>query len=177
MLDIVHQKRITGKGATMDQIDRILGHDRWTTTRYLNLCSELTGEQWDAGLDISFKSLSGTFAHMIGSSEFWVDQMEGKTPSEDDAGPASVESLLARHNAVYDRLEALTRQIVADGKLDDSFDNVWGGKQTYGSTILHVTTHSQTHRTEILHILERVGVKNLPEGDFLEWEWHLRTSG
>lgn len=159
----------------MDQMERILGHDRWTTTRYLNLCKELPDELWDQELDISFKTLRETWSHMIGSSEFWVDQMEGKTPSDNDSGVTTCEGLLARHDAVHDRLEVIARQVVADGKLDDTFENVWGGKQTFGSTILHVTTHSQTHRTEILHILERVGITNLPEGDFLEWEWHLRS--
>ncbi|MCC6705533.1 MAG: hypothetical protein IT334_11690, partial [Thermomicrobiales bacterium] len=45
------------------------------------------------------------------------------------------------------------------------------------ASILHVIMHGQTHRTEILHMLHRLGIEDLPEGDPQEWEWHLRDVG
>ena len=110
---------------------------------------------------------------MIGSAEFWLRQMLGEPVGDDQPSGNDFDSLVARQNETYDRFESFVRQIAADGRLDDSFVNVWGGKQTFGTTILHVITHNQTHRTEILHILERLGVEKLPEGDLLSWEWNL----
>ena len=72
----------------MDQLDHQLGHDRWTTTRLLNLSQGLNGEQLD---------------------------------------------------------------------------------QEIGATILQV---SMQHRSEVLHILQSLGVPNLPDGDVQEWQ-HL----
>ena len=157
----------------MDVVDRLLAHDRWTTDLYLTICKELPDDQWDQEIDVSFSSLRNTFDHMIGSAEFWLRQMLGEPVGDDQPSQNDFESLIDRHDAVYDRFDPFVRQIVADGRLDDSFVNVWGGKQTFGTTILHVITHNQTHRTEILHILERLGVEKLPEGDLLSWEWNL----
>ena len=76
----------------MDQLDHQLGHDRWTTTRLLNLSQGLNGEQLD---------------------------------------------------------------------------------QEIGATILQV---SMQHRSEVLHILQRLGVPNLPDDDVQEWQ-HLAGRG
>jgi len=34
------------KGVIMNLLDRLLGHDRWTTTQLLERCRELRAEQW-----------------------------------------------------------------------------------------------------------------------------------
>jgi uncharacterized damage-inducible protein DinB len=41
--------------------------------------------------------------------------------------------------------------------------------------IIHAIQHNAQHRGEVLHMLERLGVPNLPEGNPLEWE--LLTHG
>ena len=42
--------------------------------------------------------------------------------------------------------------------------------RTYGGTIAHVITHSMHHRAQLLYLLRRLGVENVPEGDVLSWE-------
>ena len=37
-------------------------------------------------------------------------------------------------------------------------------------SIAHLITHSLTPRVEILHMLQRLGLRNLLEGDVLSWE-------
>jgi uncharacterized damage-inducible protein DinB len=38
------------------------------------------------------------------------------------------------------------------------------------STIAHVITHNMHHRSEIIHMLTRLGLANVLEGDVLSWE-------
>jgi uncharacterized damage-inducible protein DinB len=45
---------------------------------------------------------------------------------------------------------------------------------TFGGAILHVILHNAEHRTEVLHILERLGVPNLPEIDHALWDYKRR---
>ena len=47
-------------------------------------------------------------------------------------------------------------------------------QKTYGGAVAHVLTHSHIHRGEILHMLNRLGVPNLIEGDVLSWESQAR---
>jgi uncharacterized damage-inducible protein DinB len=47
-------------------------------------------------------------------------------------------------------------------------------QKTYGGAVAHVLTHSHIHRGEILHMLSRLGVPNLIEGDVLSWESQAR---
>jgi uncharacterized damage-inducible protein DinB len=43
-------------------------------------------------------------------------------------------------------------------------------EKTYGGAILHVITHNTHHRGELLHMLARLGLEDLPEGDLMGWE-------
>ena len=42
--------------------------------------------------------------------------------------------------------------------------------------IAHVLTHNHFHRAELLHMLARLGLPDLPEGDLLSWEQQTRAS-
>jgi len=45
---------------------------------------------------------------------------------------------------------------------------------TFGGAIVHVVLHNAEHRTEALHILERVGAPDLPEVDHGLWDHERR---
>ncbi|RIK27603.1 MAG: hypothetical protein DCC55_39315 [Chloroflexi bacterium] len=47
-------------------------------------------------------------------------------------------------------------------------------QKSYGGAIAHVLTHNMAHCTEILHILTRLGLPDLIEGDVLSWEQRFR---
>ena len=46
--------------------------------------------------------------------------------------------------------------------------------KTFGGTILHVLTHTTVHRWELQHILQRLGIADLIEGDALTWDTRIR---
>ncbi len=47
-------------------------------------------------------------------------------------------------------------------------------RQTFGATINHVVWHNAQRRDEVLHILERLGVPDLSQGDLQESEHATR---
>ena len=59
-------------------------------------------------------------------------------------------------------------------RLDDTFVDHFGGHMTFGGAILHVVLHDAEHRIEALHILERLGVPDLPEVDHGLWDQTAR---
>ncbi len=160
------------EGTSMDLFDRMLGHDRWTTDRYLALSQNLSHAQLDREFDIGLRTLRQTFDHIILNIEFWTGLMEG-TPIADEPQHASVEDMIARHARAYDQFEEGAREFAAAGSLDESFVDHYSIQQRCGATILHVVLHNAQHRGEGLHILRRLGLEHLPDGDPQAWEYML----
>jgi len=47
-------------------------------------------------------------------------------------------------------------------------------KISLGSGIAHLITHSMHHRTQVLYLLDNLGVRDLIEGDVISWEQQAR---
>lgn len=153
----------------MDLLDRLLGHDRWTTTRLLELSRDLTDARLDQEFDIGRRTLRDTYEHMIFNVAAWTGQMTGQPP-DDARDDQTVGGFLRRHERNYEAFAALCRHLHDEGRLDDTFVDRHGITQSFGATIAQIILHNHGHRTEILHILQRLGVKDLPDGDPQEWE-------
>lgn len=160
----------------MDLLDRLLGHDEWTTRQLLEHCRSLTDAQWRQTFDMGHTTLYQTFHHLIGNVEAWTDLMRARPISARDT-TQSVDGLLARQAAASADFGDLAR-FVRDS---NRWDALWWDmedhpprQKTYGGAIAHVLTHSHIHRGEILHMLSRLGVPNLIEGDVLSWEAQAR---
>lgn len=160
----------------MDLLDRFLGHDAWTTRRLLLYCRELSPEQLRQRFDIGHGTLQETLVHMIRNIEVWTDLLYGRPvqPVPEPREEAdSVEGLIRRLDKAAADFGAIARQLTGEGRLDDLWTDVLDNpptQKTYGGTIVHLITHSMHHRGEVLHMLERLGVPNLIEGDALSWE-------
>jgi uncharacterized damage-inducible protein DinB len=158
----------------MDLLDRLLGHDAWTTQQLLLLCRDLTDEQLDRDFDIGHRSVRKTLRHIIRNVEAWSDLI-AEQPVRKDPGPAgnSISALTARHEVAAADLAAVARGVAEreawDEKWLDTLDDP-PMQKTYGGAIAHVITHSMHHRAQLLYLLRRLGVDNLPGGDVLSWE-------
>jgi len=62
----------------MTLLDRLLGHDAWTTRQMLLVCKPLPNAQLDASFDMSHGSVRSTFLHILRNMEAWTDVMEGR---------------------------------------------------------------------------------------------------
>ncbi len=160
----------------MDLLDRLLGHDAWTTRQLLLLSRDLDDEQLDRAFDIGHTTLRATFRHLIGNMEVWTDLLRERPvrPPSDPRGQASsIAGLLARLDAITPDFAALATSIRDTGRWDALWTDVLDDppqQKTCGGAIGHLITHSMHHRGELLHILARLSVPDLPEGDLLGWE-------
>jgi uncharacterized damage-inducible protein DinB len=158
----------------MDLLDRLLGHDRWTTAQLLERCRELQPEQWMQPFDLGHETLAATFQHMLGNVRVWTDLMAERPvrPSADEALTTG-DILLAAWQRVYTDFATLARRIADKRRWDATYVDVLDDPprdKTFGGTIAHVITHNMHHRAEIIHMLTRLGLAHVLEGDVLSWE-------
>src|SRR5215212_11945182 len=100
----------------MDLLDRLLGHDRWTTTQLLERCRELRAEQWTQPFNLGHQTLAATFQHMIGNVCVWTDLMAARPvrPFSDEA-LVTADDLIVAWQSVYDDFAALAHAIRDQG--------------------------------------------------------------
>jgi uncharacterized damage-inducible protein DinB len=79
----------------------------------------------------------------------------------------SLAGLRHRHRRAYATFAVFVRQICDEQRLDDSFADRDDADErlTLASAIIHIIQHNAQHRGEALHILERLGVPDLPKGN------------
>jgi uncharacterized damage-inducible protein DinB len=161
----------------MDLLDRLLGHDRWTTGRFLELSGGLSDAQLDQPFDLGQRTVRETFGHMSGCVEFWTAAMTGQ-PVVGPGDDRSLAALRDRHQRAYARFADFARRMRDEQRLEETFADPDDADipLTFGSTIIHVVQHNAQHRSEVLHMLERLGVPDLPEGNPLEWELLTHSS-
>ena len=154
----------------MDLLDRMLGHDRWATALFLEKSRDLTDEQLDQPFDIGQGTLRETLDHMIYVVDSWTRQMAGEPTPPPREGRPSIAELMERHERNSAFFADVARRMQADGRLDETFVDHYDYSQSIGATIIHVVLHNAQHRAEARHILERLGVEDVWEGDPQEWE-------
>ena len=155
----------------MDILDRLLGHDTWTTRQLLLECQTLPDALLDQEFEIDHKSLRETFIHMIENMEVWTDLLYGREVQ--DRTGNTIPELLERLNSVSRDFAQLARTIARENRYDDCFVDTLDNppaQKTYGGAIGHVITHNMHHRAQIMFLMERIGLKDHIEGDLLSWE-------
>jgi uncharacterized damage-inducible protein DinB len=157
----------------VDLLDRLLGHDHWATARLLELSRGLTDAQLDQPFDVGHRTLRTTFEHTIFNVEFWTAVMAGQ-PVDAQRDHRSLAALVDRHERSYATFATFTRRVCDDQRLEDTFIDRFGGRMTFGGAIVHVVLHDAEQRSETLHILERLGVPDLPEVDHGLWDQTAR---
>ena len=159
----------------MDLLDRLLGHDEWTTGELLRRCGELTDFQMRERFDIGHETVQATLVHMIDNVRNWTELMRTSQAEDRIDGWAEMggPSLIAEHERSYAEFAQLAREIRDADRWDDTWVDTLDDppqSKSYGGAILHVITHNMHHRGEVLHMLSRLGLTDLPEGDLLSWE-------
>ena len=158
----------------MDLLDRLLGHDHWTTRELLLRSRHLTDPQLDRPFPIGHVTLRATYDHIIWNIEVWTDLMclRPRRPHPGD-GATTIPRFIQRLDATYEEFAAVARRVQSENRLDDTFlDTVETppAPHTFGGCIAHVITHSMHHRAQILNMMRHLGMSDLREGDILVWE-------
>jgi uncharacterized damage-inducible protein DinB len=163
------------EGIRMDLLDRLLGHDDWATAQLLESSRGLTDAQLDREFAIGHRTLRATFAHTIFNVEAWTALMAGH-PVEAPRDDRTLAALIERHESSYAAFAALARRMRDERRLDDTFVDHFAMPRSFGGAIVHVVLHNAEHRTEALHIIERLGVPELPEVDHGLWDIEVRSA-
>jgi uncharacterized damage-inducible protein DinB len=162
----------------MNMLERLLGHDQATTREILLLCLDLSDEQMDRPIDAGWGTLRKTFDHVISNVEVWTDLMMER-PVNHHSGQNSAQQMLDRLDQRYPEFAAFALRIEREGRLDELWTDVLDvppTQKSFGGAIGHVITHDMHHRAEILHIMKRLGMENLPEGDLMGWDQRRRLT-
>lgn len=157
----------------MDLLDRLLGHDAWTTRQLLLACAGLPDAQLDQPLASDQGCLRQTFVHLIENMELWTDLMAERPLQGQERMGQSIPELLTRLGAVSRDFAYLARQVARQNRYDDCFVDVLDNPprlKTFGGGIGHVLTHNMHHRAQIMALMEAVGLQEHIEGDLLSWE-------
>jgi uncharacterized damage-inducible protein DinB len=162
----------------MTILDRLLGHDAWTTRQLLLRCQELSEEQLNRSFDIADRSLMETFEHLIACMESHTDLLLGRTAYETYRDDETLEGMLSRLTIVAKDFAEFATRIEHEGRADEMVTNLENGnRRSVGGVIAHLLTHSMHHRAQILSMLDQLGVPNVIEGDALGWESEARGWG
>jgi uncharacterized damage-inducible protein DinB len=155
----------------LDILDRLLGHDSWTTRQLLLACQTLPDELLDREFDIDQRTLRRTFVHIIANMEDWTDLLYGRRV-QDKTGD-TIPELLDRLNVVSREFATVARKVAREGRYDDGLLDTLDNPprlKTYGGVIGHLLTHSMHHRAQAMYLMEKVGLQEHVEGDLLTWE-------
>lgn len=155
----------------MDILDRLLGHDAWTTRQLLLRCRELTAEQIDRNFDIGDRSLRRTFYHLIACMENHTDLLLGRSLEDSYRNDETIDGMLARLTVVAKDFAEIAKKVQREGRADEMVTNANNGnRRSFGGVIAHLLTHSMHHRAQIMYLFEKLGVQDVIEGDVLGWE-------
>ncbi len=162
----------------MDILDRLLGHDAWTTEAVLRRCGALSDEELDRPLGVGLGTVRATVNHIVKNMEYWTDLIAERPVRPFPPAPCTqpVSQLLSRLAAASEDLAVTSRALLRAGRLDDTFTDSPepdSARFSFGGAICHVITHSMHHRAQLLLMLRRLGLTELPEGDVLSWEDQL----
>lgn len=161
----------------MDLLDRLLGHDAWTTKQILDICAKLIDGELDREFDIGHRTLRRTLDHLIHNMEIWsalMAQQEFERSTDQ-----SIPGMVRRLSTAESRLSNVAHN-VADS---NAWNEMWydhldtpPSEKRFGTAIAHVITHSMHHRAQLLYMLRLCGVRDLPEGDVFSWEAGIEGS-
>src|SRR5579859_5086122 len=103
----------------MNILDRLLGHDAWTTRQLLLRCHELSDEQLDRRFDIGDRSLRQTFEHLIACMESHTDLMLGRATYEPYRDDESIDGMLSRLTIVAKDFGEFAAKVDREGRADE----------------------------------------------------------
>src|SRR5688572_14417163 len=97
----------------MDLLDRLLGHDAWTTRQLAVRCQQLSDAELDRAFDIGHRSIRATLRHIVVNMEIWSVMMAGEAlPDPGTAvGSLPVQVWIDRLDVAAARLATVARDI------------------------------------------------------------------
>jgi uncharacterized damage-inducible protein DinB len=164
----------------MDLLDLLLDHDQWATSQLLEVSNGLTDAQLDQQFDIGHRTLRETFAHMIFNVPFWTafltgQPADGSYSADLQPDDRSIAALTGYHERFCGGFARVARRLRDEERLGETYVDHYDVRKSFGGTILAVIEHNVEHRSEVVHMLVRLGVPDPPEVDLGVWDYQLHN--
>jgi AraC-like DNA-binding protein len=164
------------KVSPMDLLTRMVEHHVWLTGEMVRLAGLLTDEQLDQPIELDVdddrQTLRSLLSRLVGQMGMWNAAMASRDYDWSVEEHEPLESLRERLASEGPAYLGHVRQVVADGRLDDTFvDALCEPAEvfTYGGMIAHVLTFAAHRRTLVVLAFARHGIDELGWGDPMLW--------
>lgn len=162
-----------------DILDRLLGHNVWTTRQLIERTRALTAEQYVQRFDIGPGSIHDTLLHIIDVMFGWADRIADvpRRTALDSQPIRSADELIELLNAAAAELEKTAKIIVDENRIDEMMSLTYEGRKwefTRGTALAHAITHGMHHRAQIFNMMRKLGAQIDIDGDVIEWECAVR---
>jgi AraC-like DNA-binding protein len=157
---------------------RMIEHHIWLVGEMVERAARLDESQLDAPIELSVEGLDDDptprwlLSRLVGQMEMWnrtVLAEEYDFAVEDDE---PLTSIRARLRTVAPEFLELTRTVIEEGRLDETFIDAQCEPHevfTYAGLIAHVLTFAAHRRVMLLGALASAGITDLGGGDPLRW--------
>ncbi|HET7173082.1 MAG TPA: AraC family transcriptional regulator [Nocardioidaceae bacterium] len=164
------------KVTPMELLTRMVEHHVWLIGQMIERAGRLRDEQLDAQIDVSVdedrQSLRRLLSRLVGQMDMWNCAMANRPYDWSLEEHEAIPAMRARLGTVGPAFLAEVRQVVADGRLDDTFvDALCEPAEvfTYGGMVAHVLTFAAHNRTLVVLALKQAGITDLGWGDPMKW--------
>jgi uncharacterized damage-inducible protein DinB len=154
-------------------LDTLFAYDRWATRTILEVCAELTQEEFERPLHIGPGSLERTLAHVVSALFFFVDRLERRVPRprlEKDGRIRTAAELLALFSqadrefgaAVMSAIETYAMTDILNWTDTDEGPINPDDQIPYAVALAQMIDHGIQHRAQAVDMLQLLG-KGLPQ--------------
>jgi AraC-like DNA-binding protein len=166
------EKKVT----PMELLTRMVEHHVWLTGEIVEHAARLTAEQLDEPIEVNVdddrQTIRSLASRLVGQMGMWNAAIANSAYDWSVEEHESVESLRSRLAVEGPAYLAQVREVVDEGRLDDTFVDALCEPATvftYGGMIAHVLTFAAHRRCLVVMALDRHGISDLGWGDPMQW--------
>jgi uncharacterized damage-inducible protein DinB len=146
----------------LDTLRRSYQYLHWANESILRSAAALDPDDYARDLGVSFRSVHGTLAHMLGAEWLWHERWRGRSPTAVpgyDGWQTAVDLESAWAPVRRDQLDFLSALGPDDLSRVLSYRNFAGQPKAYslGDVLLHVVNHATYHRGQVTSLVRQLG--------------------
>ena len=167
-------------------LDVLFDYDRWANRRLLEVCCELTPEQFERPLGLGHGNLERTILHLVSAMIFFTDRLNRHAPRprpERNPRTYSAKEILELFESVDHELHQAIVVCQDSHALTDILN--WTDEDKgeidlldqipYSLALAQMIEHSIHHRTQAVDMLRLLGVEKSLEWHPFEWDESKRN--
>lgn len=149
---------------TLELLRFLFQYNAWADRRLLDVCSQLTNEQFARELGSSFSSVRDTVVHLYGAEWVWKERFNGNSPMallKGDGFPdlTSIRVKLEEMDQHFiDYVSKITQQDIDRVIVYKTFSGQEFSNPLWQS-LHHLTNHATYHRGQVVTMLRQLGAK------------------